>query len=75
MKKINLMLREPAKIGNISTLSVAGILPYLTSLGRKGCKITVTIEGPDELIDQVSARIVNQVAHLVLSKIEDGPKS
>jgi len=74
MKKIDLIIREPAKIGNISKLSVLGMLPYFSCYGRKGCKVTVTVEGPDEVIDDLSKNIIAQFSGLISTNVEEEPK-
>ena len=78
MKKINLLIERTGKIESFSAFSTFMMLPYLTEfyryIGGKGCKVTASIEGPDEVIDEFANLVNSRFGGLISINVEEEPK-
>ena len=70
MKRISLTLQEPPDSPAISLIPIVGLMPYWASCLRRNCSLTISLEGPDEVIDELNTKILDQLPEWALNKIE-----
>ena len=70
MQRISLTIREAPKVNKLLLLSILQLGPYLGACLRMDSSITVSIDGPDDVIQDLKIHLSSYLPDSILKEIK-----